>query len=324
MNALITGVQGFAGSHLCELLLARQAQVWGTTYPGETPLLPDAAARQARLLPCDLRDRQACAALLQQAQPDTIFHLAAIAFVPQARNEPAVAFDTNVLGTVNLLEAARRHCASARMLIVSSGEVYGKLAPSEVPATESAPVRPASIYAATKASVEAMAAAYHAGYALPIVLVRPFNHIGPRQSPAFVVAAFAEQIARIEVGRQEPVLTVGNLEARRDFTDVRDMVRAYLLAAEKGRPGEPYNIASGKAHSIREVLDTLLSLASCPITVRQDQALLRASDTPVLQGDASKFRAHTGWEPAVPLRTSLCDVLNYWRQQVGRAEKADG
>ena len=316
MKVLITGILGFAGSHLCEHLLAQRAEVCGARFPGELNLLPDEAARQVELFPCDLRERNQCDELIDRTQPEVIFHLAAIAFVPQARQDPATAFDTNVTGSVNLMEATRRRCPGATLVVISSGEVYGKVSPQEVPTSEEAAIRPASFYAATKAAVEMIAAAYGAEYGLRVVILRPFSHIGPRQSPAFVTASFARQIAQIEKGRAEPVMSVGNLEAQRDFTDVRDMVRAYALASEKCEPGQPYNIASGTVHHIQEALDVLLSLTQAKVTVRQDPALLRPSDTPIFQGDATRFRQRTDWEPTIPFRQSLEDTLNYWRGQL--------
>jgi len=316
MKALITGIQGFAGSHLCEHLLLLGANVCGTTFPGETSLLPETATQRITLYSCDLRDRRACNDLLQQTTPEVIFHLAAVAFVPQARKDPTAAFDTNVVGSVNLLEAARKHSSGAKVIVISSGEVYGKVSPEEVPTDETARVQPSSFYAATKASVELITRSYHESFDLPAAILRPFSHIGPRQSPSFVTASFARQIALIEAGKKEPVMTVGNLEAQRDFTDVRDMVRAYAIAAEKAESGETYNISSDTAHHIQEVLDTLLSFTSAEITVRQDPALLRPSDTPVFMGNSGKYRKLTGWKPELAFSQSLRDILDYWRQAV--------
>lgn len=316
MKALVTGILGFAGSHLCEHLLAEGWEVEGTRLHSEPYFLPPEAASRVILYNCDLRERAACWQVVEKSHPDVIFHLAAVAFVPRARIQPALAFDTNVLGTVNFLEAVHRHRPDCAVVFISSGEVYGRLAAENVPTSEDAPVRPASYYAATKVAAETMAAAYCREFGLRVIILRPFSHIGPRQSPDFVTSSFARQIAQIEKGIAAPVLSVGNLEAKRDFTDVRDMVRAYRLAASFCQPGVPYNVASGSTWAIREVLDVFLSMSRVRVQVRQDPERLRPSDTPIFRGDATRFRQCTRWSPTIPLEQSLRDILDYWRQRV--------
>jgi GDP-4-dehydro-6-deoxy-D-mannose reductase len=306
MRALVTGATGFAGRHLCRHLIKCGHEVTGT-----------ALSKQERaphpLVVCDVTDRQAVAAVVAEMRPEAIVHLAAIAFVPEAQENPEQAIRVNVGGTADLFQAAAEHAPEAVILAISSAHVYGAVAPDEVPVTEDHALAPASAYAQTKAAVETLADIW-AGQ-LRIVVLRPFNHVGPGQSPRFAVSGFAQQIARIEAGQTEPVLRVGNLEAKRDFTDVRDVAEAYRLAIEAAEPQTPYNICSGKAVAIQEALDRLLALSEADIRVEQDPARLRPSDVPVLQGSAEKFIAATGWQQRHSLEQSLADTLEYWRKE---------
>jgi GDP-4-dehydro-6-deoxy-D-mannose reductase len=207
-----------------------------------------------------------------------------------------------------------------RLLVIGSNEEYGAPQPDELPQTEESPLRPHSPYAVSKIAQDFLGFQYHLAYGLPVVRVRPFNHTGPGQSPRFVIPAFASQIARIETGLQEPVVKVGNLEAARDFTDVRDIVRAYHLAVTRGRPGEVYNLASGQPQSVRGLLETLLSYSEVQIRVERDPARYRPVDVPVVCGSADKFHRLTGWKAEIPFEQTLRDVLEYWREQVGKWE----
>jgi GDP-4-dehydro-6-deoxy-D-mannose reductase len=228
---------------------------------------------------------------------------------------PWETLETNLRSQVNVLEAVREVCPDARVLVLGSNEEYGQLTPEDLPVRETSPLRPASPYGVSKVGQDLLGLQYHLSHGLYIVRVRPFNHLGPRQDPKFVAPAFASQIAAIESGRQPPVIQVGNLETRRDFTDVRDMVRAYGLALERGEPGEVYNIGAGRSRGVDELLATLLGFSSAAIRVEVDPARFRPSDVPDVVCDASKFRTRTGWAPRIPFEQSLKDLLDYERAQ---------
>jgi len=314
-RALITGIAGFAGSHLAGHLCARGWEVVGLERPG-VPGDNLAGIDVLRVEDADILDPGAMAGAVASASPGVVFHLAAVSFVPAAEKAPRETLDVNAGGTLNVLEACRRHAPAARVVVVSSSEVYGKVPSGEMPISELRAPAPANLYALSKLCTEEAARCYGRAYAVPAVIVRPFNHIGPRQSPAFVTSTFARQIAEIEAGRKKPVIDVGNLDAERDFTDVRDMVRAYALAAEKCAPGETYNICTGRPRRIAEVLGMLLALSSVRIEVRQDPARLRKSDIPVFYGDCTKFARATGWRSEHPLEETLREILDWWRGRV--------
>lgn len=313
MKALITGAGGFVGGHLREYLLAHTDwELTGTVYPqpaGEQPAEP-----RLRLTYADLRDPEMVRALVDEVQPDFVFHLAAQSFVPTSYADPWETLENNIRGQLNLLEAVRRSGREVRVVVIGSNEEYG--APEELPQTEDHPLRPNNPYAVSKVAQDLMGLQYYLAYGMPVVRVRPFNHTGPGQSPRFVVPAFARQVARIEAGLQEAVMRVGNLEAARDFTDVRDIVRAYHGAATEGQPGEVYNLASGQAQRISDVLDMLLDLTEAEISVEVDPDRYRPVDVPEVRGSAEKFRRLTGWEPAYSFQQTLEDTLDYWREQV--------
>ncbi|MBL8056675.1 MAG: GDP-mannose 4,6-dehydratase [Anaerolineales bacterium] len=314
MRILITGAGGFAGSHLAEYLRAQPAaDVWGVDRGGtrEADYLPPQHA-----LVADLRDPAETRAVIRTVQPERIFHLAGQAFVGDSWADPWATLETNLRAQVNLCEAVLAEGLRPRILALGSMEEYGRVAAADLPIRETQPLRPDSPYGVSKVGQDLLGLQYFLSRGLPVVRVRPFNHIGPRQNPKFVAPAFASQIAAIEAGRQPPVLRVGNLSARRDFTDVRDMVRAYGLALEHGEPGEVYNLGSGRSRSIQELLDVLLGLAACPITVEVDQARLRPSDLPDVVCDGTAFRARTGWEPRLPFEQSLRDLLDYERSRL--------
>lgn len=325
MRALITGAGGFVGGHLCDyLLMHTDWHLLGVVYPqpvGEQP-----QEQRLRLVHADLRDPAAVKALLEEARPDAIFHLAAQAFVPTSFADPWDTLENNIRSQLNVLEAVRQSGREVRVLVVGSNEEYGAPAPGELPQTEENPLRPNNPYAVSKVAQDMLGLQYFLAYKIPVVRVRPFNHTGPGQSPNFVVPAFASQIARIEAGLQEPVMKVGNLEAARDFSDARDIVRGYYLALTQGEPGEVYNLASERARTIREVLDMLLGYARAEIRVERDPARYRPVDVPVVYGSAEKLRRRTGWRPEIPFEQTLRDTLEYWREQVckyasGQADK---
>ncbi len=315
-RVLITGVTGFAGSHLVDYLLTRDdCQIFGIQRWRSRTENIEHFADQITLLECDLRDATSTRDTLERVRPDWIFHLAAQSFVPTSWIAPTESLMTNVLAQVNIFEAVRHMGLACRIQLACSSEEYGMVHPDEVPIKESNPLRPLSPYAVSKVAQDLLGYQYWMSWKVDCVRTRGFNHEGPRRGPVFVASDFAKQIADIEKGKKPPVLHVGNLEAKRDFTDVRDMVRAYWLALEKCKPGEAYNICSGKAWSIRELLDHLLSLTKVKIEVRQDPARLRPSDVPILLGDASKFRAETGWAPTIPFEQTLLDMLEHWRSR---------
>jgi len=312
---LITGITGFAGSHLADYALAEHAgvEVFGTYRWRSRRENIEHLDGDVELIECDLGDMTALRAALDRARPDAIFHLAAQSFVPTSWSAPAETFHINVTGQIHLFEAIRSLGIDPMVQIACSSEEYGLVHRDETPITEENPLRPLSPYAVSKVAQDFLGYQYFRSYGLRTVRTRGFNHEGPRRGEVFVMSNFAKQIAEIEAGQREPVIRVGNLDAVRDFTDVRDMVRAYWLAAEKGEPGEVYNIASGRGITIREMLDRLLALSTVEVAVETDPARLRPSDVEVLLGDASKFRAATGWEPRIPLEQTLADSLDYWR-----------
>jgi len=320
MRALITGINGFAGGHLAEhLLAATDYQVWGIARGGiaNLPSLHD----RVDAVDVDLTDRAAVDALIDTARPDVVFHLAAQAHVPTSWKDPAGTLIANISMQLHLCEALHAADLQPRIVVVSTGEVYGAVEPNDVPIDEAVPLRPVNPYAVSKAAQDLLAYQQHRAYKLPIVRVRPFNHAGPRQSDGYAPTAFAHQIARIEAGLQPPVVQVGNLDAQRDLSDVRDIVRGYLLAAEHGEAGTVYNLGSGRPVAMRTVLDTLLSLSTATITVELDPARMRPVDVPVIACDAARFRDRTGWQPEIALEHTLHDVLNDWRQRVATSNK---
>ena len=316
MRALITGAGGFVGAHLCAFLLAHTDwELLGTVYP--QPVESQPPDPRLRLKFANLCDPAGVQALVDEAQPNYIFHLAAQAFVPTSLADPWDTLQNNIRSELNLLEAVRRSGREVRVVVIGSNEEYGAPRPGELPQTEESPLRPNNPYAVSKVTQDFLGLQYYLTYGIPVVRVRPFNHTGPGQSPRFVVPAFASQIARIEADQQEPVMMVGNLEAARDFSDARDIVRAYHLAATQGEPGEVYNLASGKPRSVQELLDTLLSYSQAEIRVERDPARYRPVDVPEVYGSAAKFHRLTGWEPEIPFEQTLWDTLEYWREQVG-------
>ncbi len=319
-RVLITGITGFAGSHLAEHLLADrpEAEIFGTYRWRSRRENIEAIEGKVRLLECDLSDMTAVRLVLEASRPDAIFHLAAQSFVPASWVSPLQTLTDNIAGQTNIFEAVRSLGLDPAIQIACSSEEYGLVLPHEVPIRETNPLRPLSPYAVSKVTQDFLAYQYFMSYGIRAVRTRGFNHTGPRRGEVFVTSNFAKQVATIEAGKTEPVIKVGNLDAVRDFTDVRDMVRGYVLAAEKGRPGEVYNLASGRAVSIRAMLDKLVAMAKVEVRVETDPARLRPSDVQVLIGDYGKFHADTGWEPKIPFDQTLEDLLNYWRQRIAR------
>ena len=324
MRALITGITGFAGSHLAEYLLAEHpdVEVYGTHRWRSRMENVEHLRSKVKLLEADLRDYTSMHAALERSRPDVIFHLAAQSFVPSSWTAPNDTLTTNVSGQTNLFEAVRALRLDPVIQIACSSEQYGLVLPGETPIKETNPLRPLSPYAVSKVAQDYLGYQYFQSYGLKVVRTRGFNHTGPRRGHVFVTSNFCSQVAAIELGLQEPVIRVGNIDAIRDFTDVRDMVRAYWLAVTKAKPGEVYNIATGNGIAIREMLERLISLANVEVKIETDPERLRPSDVEVLIGDASKFKADTGWEPRIPFDQTLRDLLDYWRHTLRRRHAA--
>jgi len=309
MKALVIGAAGFVGRHLISRLKSSGLEVSATRLPHEE-VKDDVPNYEL-----DILNQASISSLLDKIQPDYLFHLAAQSSVALSWEKPALTVDVNIKGAVNLLEALRGMHNPPRVLLVGSGEEYGYILPEELPVKEDTLMRPGNIYACTKAAQDLLGQTYARAYKLEIIMVRAFNHTGPGQIDTFAAAHFCKQIAEIEAGCRPPVIKTGNLSSRRDFTDVRDIVKAYVLLIQKGKAGISYNVGSGKAVAMREILDMALSLSKTKITVEQDQALMRVSDTPVIQADISRLTSETGWKPEIPLRDTIADMLDEWRNK---------
>lgn len=316
MRLLVTGAGGFVGGHLVEQVRreAPATSLHGVVLPHGS--LAWSTAQGARVVEADLDDPAAAAAVIDEVRPDAIVHLAGQSSVHQSWLDPGGTLRTNVLGIVHLLDAARRAGLAPAVLVVGSAEEYGPVAEAELPIRETAPLRPASPYAVSKVAQGALALLYGPAGGMRVVLTRTFHHTGPGRGEAFAESSFARQIAEIEAGLRPPVIEVGNLDAVRDFSDVRDVVRAYLLLLERGEPGQAYNVCSGRGRSIREILDLLLARSTARVEVRLDRDRLRPADVPSQVGDPSRLRAATGWEPEIPLEQTLADLLADWRARV--------
>jgi len=316
-RALITGISGFVGSHLAEYILEHTDwQVAGTAYGPEENI--EHLRDRLELYPAELSELETMTSILEQAKPDYIFHLAAQPLVSLSRRDPWGTLAVNIRLQLNILEAVVRLGLAARILVVGSSEEYGLVRPDELPIKETNPLRPTSPYAVSKVAQDMLGLQYHLSHKLFTVRVRAFNHIGPRQRLGFVAPDFASQVAAAEAGLQEPIIQVGNLEPQRDFSDVRDVVRGYHLLITQGDAGEVYNLGSEQAHSVREMLETLIATANIPITVEQDPERVRPTDVPVIVADCTKIHEQTGWRPRISFEQSLRDVLDYWRGKVSK------
>lgn len=315
-RAFITGAAGFAGGHLiAELRASTNWEVIGLTRK------PLADQPGVHFVVCDLQNEQLVQRTIAHYRPDVVFHLAAQSYVPKAIAAPADTLINNTVSQINLFEAIRAADIDPTILVVGSSEVYGFVEPDEMPVSEDQPFRPGNPYAVSKVTQDVLGYQYFRTHGMRIIRVRPFNHFGPGQSERFVLSSFARQVAQAEAGLVEPTVLTGDLSSQRDFTDVRDIVRAYRMAVESGHPGEVYNLCSGTAVEIGDLLRQLLALSSRPISIEQDPSRLRPSDVPVIVGDYSRFAAATGWEPQIPIEQSLQDTLDYWRVQLSGSPK---
>lgn len=315
-RVLITGVTGFVGSHLADYLITlRHMEVYGTKRRRSDR---SNLCAPINLVDCEITDPTSVGDAIQLARPHLIFHLAAQSFIPDSHTAPQHTIAVNLLGTLNLLTAAVNRCPDVRILVAGSSEEYGSITPFDCPIKEYQPLRPMSPYGVSKVAMELLAQQFAASYDLHVVTTRAFNHTGPRRGEQFVTSTFAKQVAEIEQGGREPIIHVGNLDAKRDWTDVRDMVRAYWLAINHCKPGEAYNICSGKPRRIKDILHILGQASRIEFKTEVDPARLRPSDIPLLHGSAEKFTKLTGWQPTIPFQQTMRDLLDYWREKVSR------
>lgn len=311
-KALIVGAAGFVGSYLArELFDNHNMEVYATKLSHEALDITDINIRNL-----DILKKDEIVNLLYEIRPDYIIHLAAQSSVSVAWKNPGLTVDINVKGSINLMDAVRELFYKPIVLLVGSGEEYGHINEGEIPIKEGNHLRPGNIYAATKVCQNMIASIYAQAYDMRLMMTRSFNHIGPGQSSIFVVSDFCRQAAEIESGKRVPVMSVGNLAARRDFTDVRDVVRAYALLVQKGKPGETYNVGSGRAYAIREILDMIISMSKVDIKVEIDLNKIRPVDVPIIEADISKLNQITGWTPIIKLEQTICETLDYWRERV--------
>ena len=322
MRVLITGITGMAGSHLAEYLVSRaECEVHGTSRWRSNREGIAAFEKDLHVHECELKDPHAVIRLLKDIQPQRIYHLASQSNVASSWNAPHETLVNNITAQLNVFEAVRQlDLLETRIHVAGSSEEYGLVHKHELPVRESNPLRPVSPYAVSKVTQDLLAYQYFQSYGLHVVRTRAFNHTGPRRGDVFVTSSFARQIVEIEQGEREPVMRVGNLQAKRDFTDIRDVVKAYVLALEHCEPGSVYNIGSGTARSIKQVLDLLLGMSKLIIQVKEDPARMRPSDVPVLLCDSSRFIKKTGWRPRIPFEQTLFDLLTYWR---GKLDQED-
>lgn len=314
-KVLITGLTGFAGSYLAERLISENKYDVSGTYLFDDSLVGVKNIKsKLNLIKADLSNEKSVIDIVKDVSPSIIFHLAALTSPADSFKNPTETLTNNISLQVNLLEAVRRYnLLDTKILIVSSADIYGRVEKKNLPIDEETPLMPTSPYSVSKIAQDFLGLTYFLTYKIKIIRVRPFNHVGPRQSPHFVVSSFAKQIAEIEKGKKDPYLYVGDLETKRDFTDVRDMVNAYILAIEKGKDGEVYNIGSGVTYKILDILNKLVSMSSLKIEIRKDKNLLRPNDNPELICDATKFVKLTGWKPEISIDETLKDTLDYWR-----------
>ncbi|MDO8524130.1 MAG: GDP-mannose 4,6-dehydratase [bacterium] len=312
---LITGIAGFVGSHLAELCLSRRADVFGTVLKDESLKNLSDIKDKIKIFECDLSQKEAVMNVIKEIKPDIIFHLAGQSFPSISFQMPQQTLNINISTTLNIFEVVRELKIDPVIQIACSSDEYGLIKEDELPVKETNPLRPMSPYAVSKIAVDMLAFQYCQSYQMKTIITRAFNHTGPRANVQTVAPKFAQQIALIEAGKQEPVIKVGNLGAFRDFSDVRDIVKAYYLAVEKCEYGIPYNIGSGKAYQIKEILDILLSLSSVKVAIEQDPSLIRPEKVAKIVCDFSKFQLATDWKPSIKIEETLKDLLDYYRNE---------
>lgn len=311
MKAMIIGGAGFVGAYLTRHL--HDDLKWEVVV---TKMPQEQIKANVKVVNLNILESDKVVSLLQEEKPDYIFHLAAQSSVAVSWKNPGLTVDVNIKGAVNVLEAVRIMEKPARVLLIGSGEEYGHILPEESPIKETNHVRPGNIYAATKACQNMLGAIYAEAYQMDVMMVRAFNHIGPNQAPIFVVADFCKQVAEMEAGMREPVMQVGNLSAKRDFTDVRDVVRAYGLLVQYGKAGETYNVGSGQAIAIEQILQMIVSKSALDIQIEIDPNKLRPVDVPIIEANTQKLVQMTGWKREISLEQTIQETLDYWRKEV--------
>jgi GDP-4-dehydro-6-deoxy-D-mannose reductase len=316
MRSLITGVAGFAGAHLARHLLDRGHTVAGIRYAKDRAQLPEHLPAEVEIHEADILDEPGLNRIVSEFEPEKIFHLAAFSNPQSSWENARRTLETNIIGSHNLLQAATNTGILPRVLLVGSGQQYGSVPEKEQPIAEDCPQRPLTPYGVSKSAQEMLGLRFFLAERLPVFLVRSFNHTGPGQEPSYVCSSLARQIADIEAGRREPPIQVGSLEVRRDFTDVRDVVRGYAQILEEGKPADPYNLCRGEAFSIREILDTLVGLAGGGIPIEVDSSRYHAADASLVLGDNTKLRRELGWKPEIELAETLRGLLDYWRKKL--------
>lgn len=310
-KGLVIGAAGFVGAYLINEMYENGIEAYATKLSHEKFESP-----HARVFDLDIMDKDAIIALLFEVRPDYIFHLAAQSSVGLAWKNPGLTVDVNIKGSINVMDAIRELYYKPRVLLIGSGEEYGHIQEGETPIVESNSLRPGNIYAATKVCQNMIGNIYSKAYDMELMMVRAFNHIGPGQASMFVVSDFCKQVAEIEKGLREPVMKVGNLAAKRDFTDVRDVVKAYVALVEAGVAGETYNVGSGNAQAIQDILNLIVSMSTAEIRVEIDPNKLRPVDVPIIEADITKLNQLTGWKPQIPLAQTIKETLDYWRMNV--------
>ncbi len=319
MRVLITGIDGFVGSHAAELLAATGGvEVHGVVR--RLDQLPNIRKSTLTLHEADVTDFPRVNTLVREIRPERILHLAGQAFVPTSLQDPMKTFHANIIGGLNILESARLQLVSSgkspAVLVVTSGEVYGRVGAHQLPATESLPLIPNTPYSASKASLDMIAQQYAVCFGVNVIIARPFNHAGPRQSPSFVVSDFGKQFAEIAAGIRKPVIRAGNISVMRDFTDARDVVRAYWKLFERTSDDFVFNVASGRGVEIREIILMLQEISGVTVTIAQDEARLRTYDVPKVVASYERLQNATGWTPQIPFRQTLQDVYDYWAREL--------
>jgi len=312
---LITGVAGFVGSHLAEFCLSVKDNVFGTVLARESLANLKGIEEKIKIFACDLSQKDEVLTVIKEVQPDIIFHLAAQSFPSISFQMPEKTLSANIFMALNIFEAVRELKIDSIIQVACSSDEYGLVKEDELPIKETNPLRPMSPYAVSKIVVDMLAFQYHQSYQMKTVITRAFNHTGPRANIQTVAPRFAQQIALIEAGKQGPIIKVGNLESFRDFSDVRDIVKAYYLAVEKCEYGTPYNIGSGQSYQIKEILDILLSFSSLEIKVEQDLSLMRSEKVAKIVCDFSKFNLATNWKPAIVIEETLKNLLDHYRNE---------
>jgi GDP-4-dehydro-6-deoxy-D-mannose reductase len=314
LKALITGIAGFAGRHLTEYLLSRGDEVAGLEAAEPEETADFVKKNKVKIYHGDLRDEEMLAKALKQFKPDTLFHMAAQTSVRLSFENPLETFSVNIIGTLILLETISKVEIPIKTLLITSSEIYGPLTPEECPVTENHPLKPVNPYAVSKATVDLMAYQYLKAYGMPIYVARAFSHSGPYQKTVGVLSDWAFQIAKIDLGYSQPVIKVGNMSVKRDYSDVRDVVRGYVDIVEKGKPGEPYNVCSGIGYQLSYLLDEYKKFTDKKISIVTDQSRMRPVDIPILIGSNEKINKDTGWKPTIPIEQTLKDTYMYWRE----------